>query len=174
MSDNASTTPVAKRDELRAKIEASERRIAERTVADQAKEAAGAATTYVKENPLTVLGGAIAVGIVIGALTKPGRRAATRAATGAASAVGGAASSAATGVGNAAKSQGSKFGTLLADAMVAYGIKLIDDALETSRGGRDVIDDAGESASTTKRTVRQKTRRRAESAVRSIKDRVIN
>lgn len=140
MSNSTAANPVAKRDELRAKIEASERRIAERSVGDQAKEAAGAATTFVKENPLTVLGGAIAVGLIIGAMTKPGRAAAAKAAKGTASAVGGAASGAARTVGTAAKSQGSKFGTLLADALVAYGIKLIDDAMDAAKSAKNRAD----------------------------------
>lgn len=181
-----------KRDELRAKIEASERRIAERGVADQAKEAAGAATTYVKENPLTVLGGAIALGLVVGMMTKPGRRAAKSAATGAAGAVSGAASGAAKSVGDAAKARGSAFATLLADALVAYGIKLIDDALDSSRTGRERLEDLGDSASAKTRelkrdaeyvagttvdktrTLARRTRRSAERAVRDIKDRVTN
>ncbi len=189
MSDN-SNSPIDKRDELRAKIEASERRIAERTIGDQAKDAAGAATTYVKENPLTVLGGAIALGLVVGVLTKPGRRVAKSAATGAAGAVSGAASGAAKTVGNAAKTRGSAFGTLLADALVAYGIKLIDDALDTTRAGRDRLEDIGDSASAKSRelkrdaeyaagsaadktrTLARRTRRSAERAVRDIKDRV--
>lgn len=135
MSTNlAPDTSEEPRDELRAKIEASERRMAERTMADTAQEAAGAATEYVKKNPLTVLGGAIAVGLVLGALSKPGRRAASGAAGSAASAVGGAASSAAQGVGNAAKKRGGAFASLLADALIAYGIKMIDEAID---GGAD-------------------------------------
>jgi ElaB/YqjD/DUF883 family membrane-anchored ribosome-binding protein len=139
MSDRTAVNPIDKRDELRAKIEASERRIAERSVADQAKEAAGAATTYVKENPLTVLGGAIAIGLVIGLMTKPGRAVAVKAAKGTANAVGGAAGGAARSVGNAAKSRGSRFGTLMADAMVAYGIKMIDNAVDAAKTGRDKV-----------------------------------
>ncbi|TRD09917.1 hypothetical protein FGU71_13000 [Erythrobacter insulae] len=184
--------PAEKRDELRAKIEASERRIAERTVADQAKEAAGAATTYVKENPLTVLGGAIAVGLVIGAMTNPGRRAAIGAASGAANAVSGAASGAARTVSTAAKKRGNAFGTLLADAAVAYGMKLIDSALTTARAGQDKFEDVSDSATAKAREARReadyfagsavdkgravtrRTRRRAERAVRDIKDRVSN
>lgn len=186
------TTATTKRDELRAKIEASERRIAERTVADQAKEAASAATAYVKENPLTVLGGAIAIGLAIGLMTKPGRRAAQNAATGAAGAVSGAASGAAKTVGTAARKRGAAFGTLLADALVAYGIKLIDEALDGARVGQDKLEDLGDSASAKARelkreadyiagtaadktrTVTRKTRRRAERAVRDLKDRVTN
>ena len=84
MSSDPSTNA---RDELRAKIEASERRIAERTLADQAQEVAEAAVDYTRKNPLTVVAGAIALGVVIGAMTKPGRRAVQSAATGAADVV---------------------------------------------------------------------------------------
>jgi hypothetical protein len=69
-------------------------------------------------------------------MTKPGRAVALKAAKGTASAVGGVTGGAVRTVGTAAKSQGSKFGTLVADAVVAYGIKMIDDALETSRLGK--------------------------------------
>ena len=141
MSDTSTATSTEKRDELRAKIEASERRNAERSVTDQAKEAAGAATTFVKENPMTVLGGAIAVGLAIGLMTKPGRAAATKAAKGTANAVSGAAGGAARGVGSAAKSQGSKFGHLLADAMAAYGMKLIDNAMDAASTVKDKVKD---------------------------------
>jgi len=186
------STDTNARDELRAKIEASERRIAERTLADQAQEAAGAATEYVKQNPLTVLGGAIALGLVVGAMTQPGRRAARNAATGAANAVSGAASGAAQTVGTAAKKRGSAFGTLLADALVAYGIKLIDEALDGARSGQDSLEDIGDSATAKARelrrdagymagsaadkgrTVTRKTRRRAERAVRDLTDRITN
>lgn len=136
MSETHAAPASDPRDELRAKIEASERRLAERTVTDQAREAAGAATTYVKENPLTVLGGAIAIGLIIGAMTPAGRRAAASAAKGTANAVGGAATGAARSVGTAARSQTSKFGTLMADAMVAYGIRLIDQVLDRDRPDR--------------------------------------
>ena len=128
-----SSDPSEKRDELRAKIEASERRLAERTIADDAKEAAGAATTYVKENPMIVLGGAIAAGLVIGMMTKPGRRAAGKAASGAAGAASGAAKGAAKSAGKAVKSRGASFAALLADALVAYGVKMIDKAVEMNK-----------------------------------------
>jgi len=188
-----------KRDDLRAKIEASERRIAERTLADQAQEAAGAATEYVKQNPLTVLGGAILVGIVVGSMTKPGRRAAKGAATSAVGAVGGAADAAkgaakgaASSVGSAAKKRGTAFGALIADALVAYGLKLIDDAMDTARNGKDTAEDISDSAAAKARKLRReasyaagtaadrtkaatrRTRRRAERAVRDLTDRVSN
>jgi ElaB/YqjD/DUF883 family membrane-anchored ribosome-binding protein len=185
------TNPDA-RDELRAKIEARERRIAERTLADEARDAAEAATNYVRENPLKVVGGAIALGIVIGLMTKPGRRAAARAATGTASAVSNAASGTATTVSNAAKKRGAALGTLIADAVVAYGIKLIDQALDGVQAGKDKLEDVGDAASAKARdvkrdagyvagkasdktrTVTQRTRRRAARAVRDLKGRVTN
>ncbi|MEO0698136.1 MAG: hypothetical protein AAFY81_00265 [Pseudomonadota bacterium] len=129
------------RDELRVKIEAREKRIAERTLADEARDAAQTATAYVKEHPLQVVGGAIVLGLVIGAFTKPGRRAAVGAATGTASAVGDAASGAAKTVGKAAKKRGSAIGSLLADALIAYAIKLIDEALDGARAGQDKLED---------------------------------
>ncbi|MGB3470120.1 MAG: hypothetical protein WBA51_04790 [Erythrobacter sp.] len=189
-----SATPpvVSQRDELRAKIEASERRIAQRTLADDARDAAGAATEYAKKNPLTVVGGAIAVGLIIGLMTKPGRRAAKSAATGAASAVGGAATGAAKTVSTAAKTRGSAFGAVVADGLVAYGIKVIDDALDRARAGKDKLEDLGDAAGAKAReakrdaeylagtaadktrTVTRRTRRRATRAVRDLATRVNN
>ncbi|WP_299192446.1 hypothetical protein [uncultured Erythrobacter sp.] len=187
-------TPADKnpRDELRAKIEASERRIAQRTLADQAREAAEAATDYAKANPLKVIGGAIIAGLIVGAMTKPGRRVAKRAATGAVDAVGGAASGAARSVSGAAKKRGSAFTALIADAVIAYGIKFIDEAMSGARKGQDVIEDVGDTASAKARELRReasylagsaadksrnvarRTRRRAERAVRDLTDRVSN
>ena len=51
-------TPISaadSRDALRARIEAAERRNADRTIADQAREAATAAVDYTRANPLTVI-----------------------------------------------------------------------------------------------------------------------
>lgn len=178
------------RDELRAKIEANERRIAERTLADEAREVASAATDYVKQHPLQVVGGAIALGLVLGLLSKPGRRAVGNAASGTAQAVSGAASGAAKTVSSAAKKRGTALGTLLVDALVAYGIKLLDEALDGARNGQDRLEDIGDAATAKAREVKrdaeyvagtaadktramgQRTRRRATRAVRDLKDRV--
>lgn len=67
-----------KRDQLRARIEAGERRVEERTLADQAREAADNAIDFAKAHPIATVAGAVAVGLVIGAMTKPGRRLARR------------------------------------------------------------------------------------------------
>ncbi len=151
--NDTNSTPIdtaGQRDALRAKIEASERRIAERTVADQARDAAEAATNYSKANPLTVVGGAIAAGLLIGLITKPGRRAARNAATGTVSAVSGAATGTVKTVKSAAN-RGSAFGTLLGDTVVAYGIRIIDEVMDGARAGQDKLEDFGDAASTTVR-----------------------
>lgn len=187
----------ARRDELRMKIEASERRIAERTLGDQAREAADKALEYTKANPLTVIGGALAVGVLIGLATPPGRRVATRvatsAATGAASAagaVGEAATNAAKGVGSVATKRVSPFAALIADALVAYGIKAIDEVMDAKRAGQDKLEDVSDSAAAKARELRRdasylagtaadktrtatrRTRRRAERAVRDLTEKV--
>lgn len=155
MSDTPSpSTPDTERDQLRAKIEASERRIAERTLADQAKEAADAALEYTKENPLKVVGGAVAVGLLIGLMTSPGRRIASRAASGTAAAVSGAAASTTRAAKNAT-AEGSRLGNLISDAIIAFGIKLMDDALDAGRAGKDALEDAGDSAAARARALRR-------------------
>lgn len=181
-----------KRDELRARIEASERRIAERTLTEQAQEAAIAASDFAKRNPLTVIGGAIAIGLIIGAMTAPGRRVASSAVKAASSGAAGLTSGAAKGVSSAVKNRGSALGSLMADAAIAYGIKLIDEAMDGARAGKDAAEDIGDSAAAKARAVRrdavyvagsasdkgrataQKTRRRAARAVRDLTDRISN
>jgi len=189
------------RDELRAKIEASERRIAERTLADEARDAVNTASDYARQNPLQVIGGAVALGVVIGLMSGKGRRAARKAAAGAASAVSDAASGAAgtvsstasgaaKTVGKSAKKRGTAFGTLVADALVAYGIKLIDEVLDGARTGQDKLEDISDATTAKARSVKrdaqyaagsvadkslaagQRTRRRATRAVRGLADRV--
>lgn len=194
MKMSSDLTPVGTnpRDELRAKIEASERRIAQRTLADQARDAAEVATDYAKANPLKVVGGAVIAGLVVGAMTKPGRRVVKSAATGTAGAVSGAASGAARTVSSAAKKRSSAFTALVADAVIAYGIKFIDEAMSGARKGQDAIEDVGDSASAKARELRReasylagsaadksrnaarRTRRRAERAVRDLTNRVSN
>lgn len=192
-TDNSPKVPdTNKRDELRTKIEASERRIARRTIADEAKEAADAAVHFVRKRPLTVLGGAIALGLVIGFSTKSGRRVARNAASGTASVVGSAAKGTANAARNASARKVSHIGTLLSDAVIAYGMKVIDEALDTTRAGRDKLEDIGDDASAKAREIRRdseylvgstydkgrnaarRTRRRAGRTVRDLKDRASN
>ncbi len=137
-----------KRDALRAKIEAAERRNAERTLADQARETASSVVDYTRANPLTVIGGAVAAGLVIGLLTRPGRRVAGRALHGASDAISGAASSAKATVSGTTSRQGSRIGMMIGEAAIAYLMTAMDDLLETARAGQDKAADLGDAAGT--------------------------
>lgn len=135
-----------KRDALRAKIEAAERRNAERTLADQAREAAASAVDYTRANPLTVIGGAVAAGLVIGLLTRPGRRAAGQAFHSASDAISGAASSAKASVSGATSRQGSRIGHIITETAMTYLMTAIDELLETARAGQDKAAELGDAA----------------------------
>jgi len=182
------TTRETKRDALRAKIEASERRIAERSFSDQAKDAAVSAKDYTKQNPAIVIGGAVAIGLLIGLLSRPGRRAAQRAAIGTV----GIAETATTETkhaGRLAADNTSRLGDYIGDALVALGVKLMDGAVDGARAGQDAFEDLGDSASRKARSLRRdadyftgttadnarhttvRARRRANRAMRNIKGR---
>jgi hypothetical protein len=164
-------TPItAQRDALRAKIEAAERRNAERSLADQAREAASAAADYTRAHPLTVIGGAVAVGLMIGLLTRPGRRVAGRALHGAGDAISGAASSATSGVKGLAARGGSKIGTLLGEAMLAYVMTVIDEMVDTARTGQERVGEIGEAAGVQARKLRDGAGEAAESAAAGSRD----
>jgi len=159
--ETAKHTSEAKRDALRAKIEASERRIAERSFSDQAKEAAGNAKEYTKKHPLIVIGGALVFGLLIGAATRPGRRLARSAAAGTAGLVGAAAEETRHAgaktkrAGKKTKRKASRLGDLASDVLVGYGIKMIDGAAEGARYGQDAFEDLGDSAAAKARKLRR-------------------
>lgn len=176
-----------KRDSLRARIDAAERRNADRSLADSAREAAKAAADYTRAHPLTVIGGALAAGLAIGLLTRPGRRVARQVVSSASGAVSGAASSATSGVKSITARGGSRIGTLLGEAAVTYIMTLVDDALETARAGQDRagelgnaasararklgagVSDTVDSAAATSRDLARRTRNRAERVVSDLK-----
>ncbi|AOL94784.1 hypothetical protein [Porphyrobacter sp. LM 6] len=169
MTTGSRLPATTQRDSLRARIEAAERRNAERSLGDTAREAAKAAVDYTRANPLTVIGGALAVGLAIGLLTRPGRRAVLRAANGTGEAVSGVAASAASGVKQLASKGGSKLGTMLGEAAVAYAMTLIDDALDAAREGQGRAAELGEAASTKARGIAGKSRDTAGRVVAEIK-----
>lgn len=117
-----------KRAELREKIEAGEQRNEERAFADRAKDAAETATNFAKEHPVAVIGGAIAVGLLIGAMTKPGRRVARR---------------------------GGVLASLATEAALAYGMHAIDRAGDIAREGQDKLEDFGDSVASSTRSARR-------------------
>lgn len=141
------------RDSLRARIEAAERRNAERSLADQAREAAEAATHYARAHPLAVVGGALALGLLVGLATRPGRRVAARAAGAVGAAASGAAGSAASGAKALAASGGSKLGALIGNALVAYAMQAIEDVLDNARAGQEKLGDFSETAGEKARNV---------------------
>lgn len=116
----AAKTDAEKREALRGKIAASEERQAQRSFADQAKDAADSALGYVRANPLKSVA-AVALGaVVIGALTRPGRRAGAKAGR-----------------------KASKFAGVATDAALAYGLSLLDTASGAASKGQDKLSDLG-------------------------------
>jgi len=138
--------PLDRRDALRARIEAAERRNAERSLAEQARAAATSAIDYTRAHPLTVIGGAVAAGLVIGLLTRPGRRVAGRAWHGAGEAISSAASDASSGVRNVASRGGSRLGAVIGEAAVGYAMTMLDEFLELARTGQERAAELGDSA----------------------------
>lgn len=117
-----------KRDQLRARIEAAEHRNETRSIADQAREVADTAITFTKKYPLAVVGGAVAIGLAIGAMTKPGRRLGRR---------------------------GGTLAGLAADAALAYGARVFDSATNAAHLAGDRLADLGEGAASTTRGLRR-------------------
>lgn len=138
----------SQRDALRARIEAAERRNAERTLAVQAREAASAAAQYTRAHPLTVIGGALALGLAIGLLTRPGRAAARRVVQTTSHAVSGAAATATSGTKRVAARGGVQIGTMLGEALMGYVLTAIDEALDAARTGQERAGEFGEAATT--------------------------
>jgi hypothetical protein len=158
-----------KRDALRARIEAAERRNAERTLADQARAAATAAVDYTRANPLMVIGGALAAGLVIGLLTRPGRRVAGQALHKAGDAISDAATSASSSVKGVAKRGGSQLGMMLGEAVMAYVMTMIDEAIEAARTGQERAEDLGDAAGVQARKIKSSAVQAAETAATSTK-----
>ncbi|WP_435200746.1 hypothetical protein [Qipengyuania sp. 902] len=128
ISADSKLTDEQKREQLRAKIEAGERRNAERSFADQAKDVADSAVEFTKKHPFAVVGGAIAIGLAIGAMTRPGRRLGRR---------------------------GGALATLALDSVLAYGARAIDGAANAAEYAGDRFEDFGDSAATTARGLRR-------------------
>lgn len=169
MTDQFGLPTDGKRDSLRARIETAERRNAERTLADNARTAASAASDYTRAHPLTVIGGALAVGLAIGLLTRPGRRVARRVVSSASDAVSGAASSAKLGVKGVAARGGSRLGILLGEAAVASIMSLIDDALVTARSVQERAGELGGATGTQARKLTADAAHAAESVAENSK-----
>ncbi len=153
MNDTFDTAPNAKpktdqerRQALRDRIEAGEQRHAERTFADEAKDALDNVTEFAKKHPLAVVGGAVGLGLLIGVMTRPGRRLTRRTRTMAA---------------------------LAGESVLASMMGLIDRA-ETAgsaalRSGSDSFEDISESIGAKARRLRREAAYRADSAGDSLR-----
>lgn len=127
-----------KRDELRARIEAAEARNEERTIGDYAREATEKATDFVKEHPFATLAGVAALGLAIGAMTRPGRR-----------------------VGRQAGRRASAFATYATELGMAYAMGLLDSAGDAARTGKDALEDLGDSVGDSARSLKREAAHRA-------------
>ncbi len=128
ISADSNLTDEQKREKLRERIEAGERRHEERSFADQAKDAADSAVEFTKKHPIAVIGGAIVIGIAIGAMTRPGRRLGRR---------------------------GGALAAVAADAAMAYGARFMDNAADVAQYAGDRFEDFGDRAATSARGIRR-------------------
>ena len=139
------TSEAEKREELREKIEAGERRNEERSLADYARDARDGATEFVKDHPIATVAGGLALGIIIAAIVPgPGRRLAKQ--TGA---------------------RASALATLGAELAMAYGSGLLDTAGDVARKSGDRMEDFGDSIGKTARGIRRDAAYYADSATDS-------
>lgn len=117
----SSRTDAEKREALRGKIAAGEKRNAERSFADQAKAAADSALDYVKANPIKAVAGVAIGALLIGAMTRPGRKAGKKAGA---------------------------LATVATEAALAYGLGLLESAGSAASKGQDKLADLGETVGT--------------------------
>lgn len=110
-----------KRQALKAKIEAAEARNEARSVGEYAESAAKTATEFVREHPIKAIAGVAVIGILIGAMTKPGRQA-----------------------GAAAGRRASALASTATELGLAYASGLIDAAGDAALAGRDKLEDVGD------------------------------
>lgn len=101
ISADSKLTDQEKRDQLRARIEAGEKRQEERSFLDQAKNVADSAVDFAKRHPVATVAGAIAVGLAVGAMTRRGRELGRR---------------------------GGSLASYATDAAIAYGLSMIEGA----------------------------------------------
>lgn len=151
ISADSKLTDEEKRQQLRARIEAGERRNEERSLADQARDVADSAIEFAKKHPVATVAGAVVVGLAIGAMTRRGRELGRR---------------------------GGSLASYAADAAIAYGLSMIEGAGDRFE---DLSDAAGTQARRIKRdagyrldsmgdTVRSSSRRASRKSSRAYRD----
>ena len=130
ISADSNLSDEQKREELRARIDAGEQRIQERSLADQARDAADTALEFTKRHPFAVVGGVLVAGLAIGAMTRRGRNLGLR---------------------------GGMFAGLAADAVMAYGARMMDSVASGAQYAGDRFEDFGDNAATAARGLRRDT-----------------
>lgn len=128
ISADSNLSDEEKREKLRERIEAGEKRHEDRTFTDQAKDAAENVVEFTKKHPVAVISGAIVLGLAIGAMTRPGRRLGRR---------------------------GGALAAVAADAAMTYGSRFMDSAADAAQYAGDRFEDFGDSAATTARGFRR-------------------
>lgn len=122
-----------KRKQMRDKIEAGERRNAERSLGDYAREARDGATSFVKEHPIATVIGGLALGAIVASLIPgPGKRLRKK-----------------------ATARGSALAAMLTELGVAYGASMLDSLGDAARAGQDKLEDLGDSVGDTARGLRR-------------------
>jgi hypothetical protein len=138
----------AKRKTMRKKIEAGEKRNAERGFGDYAREARDGATSFVKQHPFATVAGGLALGAIIAAMVPgPGRRLRKK-----------------------ATAKGSALAAMLTELGVAYGASLLDNLGDAARTGQGKLEDFGETLGDTARGLRRDAGQLTDSARESARE----
>jgi len=141
-----------KRAALKGKIKAAEKRNADRSLTDYAREARDGATSFVKEHPITTVVGGVALGVLVASLV-PGRGRQIR---------------------KQATKRGAAMAGVLADLALTYGTQMLDGAGKAARTGQDRLGDLGstlgDSARDAQREAGSLTREVGERAVKTLRD----
>jgi ElaB/YqjD/DUF883 family membrane-anchored ribosome-binding protein len=111
-----------KRQELKSKVDAAQKRNKERSFGDYAREARDDATSFAKEHPITTLVGGLALGVLVASMVPgPGRRLRKR-----------------------ATKRGAALAAVLGDLAVTYGSRALDGAGDAARSGQSRLGDLGD------------------------------
>ena len=111
-----------KRDELKGKVAAAQKRNEERSMGDYARDARDNATSFVKQHPITTVVGGLALGALIASFLPGGRK-----------------------VRKKASAKSAMLATAIADLALTYGSQFFDSASKVAREGQDRLGDIGDS-----------------------------
>lgn len=114
-----------KRKELKSKVAAAEKRNSERSVTDYARDAAGEATLFVKQHPITTVVGGLALGVLVASFLPGGRK-----------------------VRKQASARSAVLATALADLAMTYGSQFLEGASNAAKAGQDKLGDLGDAIGT--------------------------